>query len=142
MPYHYLPDVAIADVAFEAYGATLGELFSAAADAALGVMVESPEAIPKTEKRTMSAEDEELDILLFKLLGEIVYYKDAERLLLRCLHPVIKEDGKLWRLSTELEGGGVDACGALLLDVKAVTLHMLRVERSGEGWTARVVLDI
>jgi SHS2 domain-containing protein len=142
MSYRYLPDVAIADVAFEAEGGTLEELFSSSVDAALGVMVESPEAIPLVERRPMAAEDAELDILLFKLLGEVVYYKDADRLLLRCPRPAVRKKGGLWRLSAELEGAGIDSSGELLLDVKAVTLHMLRIERSAGGWTARVVLDI
>jgi SHS2 domain-containing protein len=142
MPYRYLPDVAIADVAFEASSGTLEELFSAAVDAALGVMVEAPEAIPRVETRSMHAEDADLDMLLFKLLAEVVYYKDADRVLLRCPHPDIRREGSLWRLSAKLEGGSVDSSGTLLLDVKAVTLHMLRVNHTADGWTARVVLDI
>ncbi len=142
MPYRYLPDIAIADAAFEASGRSLEELFSTAVDAVLGVMVKSPEAIPTRETRSVSAEDPALDILLFSLLSEIVYYKDADHLLLRCLHPVIRHEGGLWRLSAMLEGGSLDESGELLLDVKAVTLHMLSVERSAGGWTARVVVDI
>ena len=142
MPYRYLPDIAIADAAFEARGRSLEELFSAAADAALGVMVRRPEDIPPTQRRPMNAEDPALDILLFMLLAEIVYYKDADRLLLRCPRPVIREENGLWRLSAELEGGGLEESGELLVDVKAVTLHMLSVEKDTAGWAARVVLDI
>lgn len=142
MPYRYLPDIAIADAAFEASGTSLEELFSSAADAVLGVMVRSPEDIPRKETRSVRAEDPALDILLFSLLSEIVYYKDADHLLLRCPHAAIREEGGLWRLTAVLEGGSLDDSGELLLDVKAVTLHMLCVERTAGGWTARVVVDI
>ena len=40
MPYHYLDDVAIADIAFEAYGESKEEMFIAASDALMNVMVE------------------------------------------------------------------------------------------------------
>ncbi len=142
MPYRYLPDVAIADVAFEAEGADLASLFSSAADAALGVMVRDPAAIPLRERRPFEAEDAALDMLLFKLLEEIVYTKDADRLLLRCPAPVVRQSDGVWTLAAELSGAGLDEAGELLLDVKAVTLHMLQVQRSASGWTARVVLDI
>ena len=45
MTYHYLEDFAIADIAFEAAGKNLEELFIAAADATMNVMVEEIGAI-------------------------------------------------------------------------------------------------
>jgi SHS2 domain-containing protein len=143
MPYRYLEEVAIADVAFEARGETLEELFSAASDATLGVMVESPSAVPPAQSRSLRTEEDSLDMLLFQLLQEIVYYKDAERLLLRCPDARVDRAGDRWRLEAELRGEGIEAISqALLLDVKAVTLHLLSVERVADGWTARVVLDV
>jgi len=143
VPYRYLEDIATADVAFEAVGADLGEAFRASADAELGVMVESPQLILPRVKRSFSAEEESLDILLLQLLQEILYYKDAERLFLRCSLAEVERSGAGWRLSAELEGEGIDGTRhGLLTDVKAVTLHLLKVERSPRGWTARAVLDI
>jgi SHS2 domain-containing protein len=142
VPYRYLEDVAIADVAFEAWGKTLEELFSAATDASLGVMVDLPSALEPAERRTFTAQDDSLDILLFKTLSEIVYYKDAERLLLRCARCSLTEANG-WSIAACLEGERIDESRHnLLLDVKAVTLHMLCVERIADGWKARVVLDI
>ena len=40
MPYRYLPEIAIVDVAFEATGKTLGELFAAAGDATVNTMID------------------------------------------------------------------------------------------------------
>ena len=40
MPYTYLEEIAIADIAFRATGKTQEELFAAAADATVNVMVE------------------------------------------------------------------------------------------------------
>jgi len=143
VPYRYLEEIAPADVAFEAEGADIGEAFRSSADAELGVMVESPEGILPRVRRPFTAEDESLDLLLLQLLQEIIYYKDAERLLLRCSRAEVEPGGAGWKLSAELEGEPIDENRhALLTDVKAVTLHLLKVERSPRGWTARAVLDI
>jgi SHS2 domain-containing protein len=143
VPYRYLEDAAPADVAFEASGSTLEEAFRSSADAELGVMVESPEAISSHVTRSFKAEEDSLDILLLQLLQEIIYYKDAERLLLRCARARIQPRAGGWTLSAELAGEPIDEKRhALLTDVKAVTLHLLKVERTPEGWMARAVLDI
>ncbi len=143
MPYHYLDDVAIADAAFEARAATLAELFSCSCDAALGVMVEDPAAILPRESRTFTAEEDALDMLLYRLLGELVFYKDSEGILLRCPRCGLEERAGRWSLEAELAGEQADpARHRLLADVKAVTLHLLSVGRVSGGWSARVVLDI
>jgi SHS2 domain-containing protein len=141
--WRYLEDVAIADVAFEAWAPALGALFADAVDATLGVMAEEPAAIRALERRHASLASEALDLLLFQLLAEIIYFKDAEQLLLRCPHPSIDGAPGAWRLEADLEGERIDPSRhRLLLDVKAVTLHLLSVEQSADGWRARVVLDI
>jgi SHS2 domain-containing protein len=143
MAYRYLEDVAIADAAFEADGATLEELFRTCVDAALGVMVTAPESVRPRVTRNFSAEDDSLDLLLVQLLQEIVFRKDAERLFLRCVGLSVRESGGRWTLCAELAGEPIDPRRhELLADVKAVTMHLLKVERTQEGWSARVVLDV
>ena len=53
MPYRYLEDIATADVAFEAWGDTLEEMFVAAADATMNVMVSDLDTIAPVEKRPL-----------------------------------------------------------------------------------------
>jgi SHS2 domain-containing protein len=143
MPYRYLEDIAIADVAFEAWGKSLEEAFRDSVDAALGVMVDAPEEIRAMERKDFTAFDDSPDMLLFKMLAEIVYFKDAERLLLRCVRCRLHEEGGGWSIAAELAGERIDESRhVLLIDVKAVTLHMLAVDKTGDGWKARVVLDI
>ena len=143
VPFRYLEDVAIADVAFEAEGATLGETFGAAADATLAVMVGEPSSVLPRVRASFAAEDEALDILLLRFLEELVYRKDAEGLLLRSPDPRVERRGGLWSLRAELAGERIDPSRhRLLLDVKAVTLHLLSVEQTPGGWRARVVLDV
>lgn len=141
--YRYLEGIATADVAFEAWGATKEETFLAAADATLNTMVEEIGTVAPRERRVFSLAADSLDLLLFELLQELVYHKDAERLLLRVRDLRIEETGAGFRLHADAIGETIDPeRHGLLADVKAVTLHRLEVERTPDGWRAVVVLDV
>jgi SHS2 domain-containing protein len=142
-PYRYLEEIATADVAFEAWGATVEETFLAAADATLNTMVEDIRTVAPRERRDLSLAADSLDLLLFELLQELVYHKDADRLLLRVHDLRIEETGSGFRLQAEAIGETI-APGRhpLLADVKAVTLHRLSVKKTPAGWRAIVVLDV
>jgi len=141
--YRYLEEIATADVAFEAWGATKEETFLAAADATLNTMVEEIGTVAPRERRVFSLAADSLDLLLFELLQELVYHKDAERLLLRVRDIRIEEAGSGYRLRAEAIGETIDpGRHSLLADVKAVTLHRLAVEKTTNGWRAVVVLDV
>ena len=142
-PYRYLEEIATADVAFEAWGATPEETFLAAADATLNAMVEEIGTVAPREHREISIAADALDLLLFELLQELVYHKDADRLLLRVRDLRIEETGDGYRLRAEGWGEMIDpGRHPLLADVKAVTLHRLSVEKTPSGWRAVVVLDV
>ena len=83
MPYRYLEEIGTADIAFEATGHDLPELFRDAADATTNVMIDNIEAIQPRETRQIELSNDKLDMLLFDLLQELIFLKDAERLLLR-----------------------------------------------------------
>lgn len=143
MPYRYLDDIATADVAFEARGDTLEEVMVASADATMNVMVDELGSIADRVRRPIEVQAAEPDMLLYALLEELIFRKDAERLLLRVPSVRIEErDGGLV-LSAEAYGERLDpARHRLLVDVKAVTLHRFLVERTESGWRATVILDI
>lgn len=143
MPYRYREDIATADAAFEAWGKTLEELFTAAADATMNVMVEELSTIRREREVTLKMEHGELDLLLFNFLNELVFYKDAERLLLRVESVTIARHPELFTLHASLRGEELNpARHALSADVKAVTLHRFKVEETTDGWQASVILDI
>lgn len=142
-PFRYLEEIATADVAFEAWGATPEDTFLAAADATLNTMVEDIGTVAPLERRVFSLAADSLDLLLFELLQELVYHKDAERLLLRVRDLRIEETGSGYRLHADAIGETIDpARHPLLADVKAVTLYRLVVEKTPDGWRAVVVLDV
>ena len=143
MSYRYLEDVATADAAFEASGETVEETFLSAAEATLGVMIENPESIRARERISIHVENDELDMLLFDFLQEIIYFKDSRRLLLRMNSLHIDRDSSPLTLTAEAVGETmIQGYHPLLTDVKAVTLHRFGIEQNEKGWTATVILDI
>jgi SHS2 domain-containing protein len=142
MPYRYLDNIAIADAAFEAWGQTIEEMLLAAADATMNVMVGNLNAIAARTHRPFRVEDSHLDMLLFQLLQELVYFKDAERLLLRVRRIQVVRHPDHWSAEVDASGDSINPeVHDLITDVKAVTLHRLCVEQTSKGWHATVVLD-
>src|SRR4030095_5099999 len=109
MPYRYLEEIGTADIAFEATGRDLPELFSAAADATTNVMIDNIEAIESRETRQIELSNEKLDMLLFDVLQELIFLKDAERLLLRMREVHIDERDENYFLKATAEGEALDA---------------------------------
>lgn len=143
MPYEYLEDVTTSDVAFEAWGADLEETFRAAADATMNVMIDDLASIELRRTIEIELENNELDLLLFDFLGELIYFKDAEQLLLRITDLEIVRDGGSFRLRGTARGENLDPDRhRQLVDVKAVTLHNFRLEQTPRGWRAVAILDI
>jgi len=143
MPYRYLEEIGTADIAFEATGCDLPELFSDAADATTNVMIDNIESIQPRETRQIELSNDEVDMLLFDLLQELIFLKDAQRLLLRIREMQIAERDENYFLKATVEGEPLDAeRHHQRADVKAVTLHGFSVEPTQGGWKARVLLDI
>ena len=57
MPYEFLEGVAIADIAFRAWGKNLEEVFVAAGDATMNVMIDNLESVQLKEQRPLRLEN-------------------------------------------------------------------------------------
>ena len=143
MGYSFLEDIATADIAFKAWGKDLSEVFQAAAEATMNVMIEDLDSIHPLEKKEIIIENEALDMLLFDLLQELIYYKDSNQLLLRIKEAQVEEIPGRYRLKATALGEKLDSRKhEQRVDVKAVTLHRFALERKEDGWEALVILDI
>jgi SHS2 domain-containing protein len=106
-------------------------------------MIANPSALERRERREVRVENASLELALVKMLDEIVYYKDAEGLLLRASEVAVRQTHEHWIVDAALEGEAIDPeRHELTGDVKAVTVHRLAVRRTEEGWEATVVLDV
>ncbi len=140
MPFKFLPDVALADIAFEAESDTADGLFESCAHAISDIMVD-PATLRKSVSRTMALASEDVDRLLYDFLTELIVIKDVDSLLFKEAEVKVSQDGK--NLRARLEGEAIDRDRhALRNDVKAVTMHMFGVRHEGRTWRATVVLDI
>ena len=143
MPYKFLEDVGTADIAFEATGRDLAELFTAAADTTMNVMIDNLDAIESRETRQIELSNDNVEMLLFDFLQELIYFKDAKRLLLRAHETQIDQKGEAYFLKAKVVGERLDDTRhQQRADVKAVTLHGFSVQKDDGGWRARVLLDI
>ncbi len=141
MPYRYLEELSSADAAFEATGRTLEELFSDAAIATFEVMADT-NTVKQLLTREIKLENESVDGLLIDWLSELVFLKDTETVLFSVFDVNIRKND-IYILEAVAKGEKIDReKHSLRSDVKAVTYHMFEVTKTGDNWTARVVLDI
>jgi SHS2 domain-containing protein len=143
MPYEFVDELTVADIAFRAWGHDVEETFVAAADAVMNAMVEDIEAIQPQDIRILNVEHEALDLLLFNFMQELVYYKDAEQLLLRIQQLHIADERQPYTLQATAVGERINPDRHhMRVDVKAVTLHRFSLTQTEAGWEATVILDI
>ena len=142
--FRLIEDVALADAAFEATGDSPSELCLAAAQAVIATMVD-PDTVRPTWRTTVTLRNRDFSELLFDWLSELVYLKDAEAVVFHEGVPTVTEGcaGAEWNLTATVTGAPCNPEEQeLRADVKAVTKHLYEVRRLGDGWFARVVLDI
>ncbi len=140
MPFRFIPDVALADVAYEASSTTLNGLFEASALGLTDVMVD-PRTVKAREERTLRLSSETTDRLLYDFLTELIIIKDIDSMLFKSFRVSLGKDSK--SLVCVAAGESIDReRHALRNDAKAVTMHMFGLRRSGRAWKATIVLDI
>jgi len=140
MPYKYIEDVAIADVAFEASGKTIEEMFVSAAEALMNTQVKDLSAISAVDEVRFELKAKDEERLLHDFLQELIFYKDAKLLLFREYKLKIEKADGGFTLSANLKGEPINQKKhELLVDVKAVSWHMFKIEK---GWKAFIILDV
>jgi len=140
MPFKFLPDVALADIAFEAESGTVDGLFETCALAITDIMVD-PKTLRNTTQRTIALESENLDRLLYDFLTELIVMKDVDSLLFGRFEVRVSARGT--SLSALASGEPIDReRHRLRNDVKAVTMHLFGIKHLGKKWKTTVVLDI
>ncbi len=140
MPFRYLPDVALADIAFEADAESLGGLLEACALAVTDIMVD-PATLRPAMAKVIALTSDDADRLLYDFLTELIIAKDVDSLLFRDFAVQVSPDGRSLRAT--VRGEPIDReRHSLRNDVKAVTMHMFGIRHEGGAWKATVVLDI
>jgi SHS2 domain-containing protein len=132
-------DITTADVAFEAYGKDLNELFANAALAMFEVMVNTKQVEPKIE-REVKAEGNDLQSLMFNWLNSLLVFVDSENLAFSEFK--VKVDEKNFKLEGICKGEEMNReKHETRTHVKACTYHQMEIKKN-KNWKARIILDI
>ncbi|MYJ54642.1 MAG: archease [Nitrospira sp. SB0672_bin_25] len=142
--HRFLDEIVLGDLAFEATGDSVSELFESAALAVIEAMAD-PLTVETNWTNDCLLSESEIEDLFFEWLNGIVFIKDAEGVVFHSVRAMVRHDSEnnLWHLDATLTGDGVDATRQdLRTDVKAVTKHLFEIRPDESGWYARVVLDV
>ena len=133
----------MADIAFEASGKTLEELFSSSGEALTSTMIKDPKTLGTGEEKRFTLEAKDEEFLLHDFLQELIFLKDAEQLLFKEYELRIEKGGKGLKLYATIKGEHLDPeKHDLLVDAKAVSWHMFKAGKSGRGWKAFFIVDL
>jgi len=140
--YVIIDGISSADMAFKAKGLTINELFEICSFALLSIMLENPESVVGNIEKVINISNDSCELLLYEFLNEILYYKDAEQLLLvpKMINITISDT---YSLSCHAAGEKISReKHEFITDVKAVTMHNLKIEFENNWWNAVVVVDV
>jgi SHS2 domain-containing protein len=127
------------DLGIVVKGGNIKELFVNAANAMTDLMVKA-DISGKGAKRRLIVEGEDLADLMVRWLSEILYLFNGEHILVMAI-----ELGSMGstRLQSKLNVLSLNkGRHEILREIKAVTYHQIAVEKTPDGWEARVIFDI
>ena len=130
-----------ADIGLRSFGRTIEEAFENAAYGMFSLITDL-ESVNQTNEFNIvvTADDEAEETLLVEWLNELLYLYDGGSLLLSRFR--IDKIGE-GRLEGSAFGEPLDLDRhSMRADIKAVTYHMLRLEKTEAGWTAEVIFDV
>jgi SHS2 domain-containing protein len=128
-----------ADLGLRVRADSLEALFVDAARGLLAMLVADPKTVRPLMTKTISLSADEPAYLLFDWLSELLYAFETDKLLLADIE--LKIEGN--NLAAICHGEAMDENRHRMEhEVKAVTYHHLRLEETGAGWLAEVIVDI
>ena len=128
-----------ADLGLRIRADTLDGLFADAARGLFSVLVANLDDVQPVEEVTFALDPDEFDLLLFDWLAELLYTFETRRLLLAQFDVHVGDDG----LRATARGEPLDPSRHVMAhEIKAITYHELKVQRSNGGWLAEVIVDI
>ena len=140
--YKVLEDVAIADIAFESQGKNLNKLFE---NSAFAIFEESADLdkVNVKDKYTVKLTAKNIEDLLYDFLSEILFLKDTHSFLFKKSKVKIEKKVNNYNLKAQLSGEPIDRKKhELRNDIKAITLHMFKIEKTKDGYKAVFVVDV
>ncbi|UJG42209.1 MAG: archease [Candidatus Heimdallarchaeum endolithica] len=139
--YRLLENETTGDFAFEAYGSSLEELFKYAGLATMSAMVDLSQLQGKQEY-SFEIESPNLNMLFYEFLSELIFVKDVKMVFFTDFEIQIRENSG-YKLHCKAKTTPIDNLKQdHFTDVKAATMHHLIVEKQGEQWYCKAILDL
>lgn len=140
MPFEFFDHTG--DIGVNLRADSLAGLFEAASEAFTAALCDLDRVEPRLTE-TVALGSPAPDRLLVDWLTELLYRFEVRELLVRSAQVTITAGEGRCDLGAILRGERLDlARHAIKVLVKGVTYHGLTVTQSGDGWEARVILDI
>ncbi len=154
-----------ADLGLRVQAQQLEDLFAEAGRALFSVVVENLDEVQPRQSYPVQLQESTLEYLFFDWLDTLLYLFDAKKLLLREFEVQVMQlaqdageagpggcqrgltnrhsSAGMWKLTATVRGEPLDRTRHQLdHEVKAITYHGLKVERTADGWLAEVIVDI
>ncbi len=140
-PYEYGEHTA--DILVIAYGCTLEESFINSALAVMDIMYHVERVSPE-DVREVAIEADDLEQLLFKWIDEVLYLFDGEKFAPSRNAELSLARDEVYSLKARIYGERYDVGrhGFKGTIVKAMTYHEMSIERLGDVWRVKFVVDI
>ncbi len=139
--YNILTEEVKSDFAFEVFSDTLPELFRGAGIAMMLAMVDT-EKLETDKEWKFELESENLNLLMYDFLGELVYLKDVDMALFKDYEIIIEANEK-YSLNCTAHGTAIDyEKNEILTDVKAITMYNFVLEKREKEWYCHVIVDL
>ncbi len=128
-----------ADLGLRATAPDLPSLFAEMAKCLLSAMVEDPAAVQPAQEVQIEIAGTDREYLLFDWLKELLLRFETDRMLFSAFAVQVNDAA----LKAACRGETFDPARHMFAhEVKAITYHELKVERTAVGWLAEVIVDI
>jgi SHS2 domain-containing protein len=128
-----------ADIGIRVFGKDEKELFENAARGMFEILADL-ENVEPSQTRMIKVCAESQDELLLNWLSELLSQYDAYNILFSDF--IIKKMSHL-ELEAEIKGEDIDKDKhEIKTEIKAVTYHQLRIDKTEDGWQAEIIFDV
>jgi SHS2 domain-containing protein len=128
-----------ADLGLRATAADLNALFAEMAACLVSAMLEDPASVRPAQEVRIELAGQDREFLLFDWLKELLLRFETDGVLFATFDVKVTDAG----LTATARGEPYDSERHVLAhEVKAITYHELKVEKTADGWLAEVIVDI
>ena len=142
MGYDLLDEGTFADVAVKCDAETLETLFKYNAEALVAIILKNTNDIKGDLTKEIRLQAEEPDLLLLDFMNELIYQKDVNNLLLLPGRIQIERKDDLFSITASMRGDRISKKCSFVVDVKAATMHELKVSEEKGSWNSFMILDV